>query len=225
MAKKKYADSIVSACIRRALNLSKNLFIKRSPLDLKFLISRWSVELHTFVTIWGAFCPTLEDVVMLTSLTLLGEAKTVMMIGSSEPILDDGDEARLIILNEALSDSKVKDKSTYTTWINYLTEGVGAKTKVVLETMLAFYLSWYILPSGPEDGIYPYVFPLAVKLVNSEQLALAPIFLRSLFYQLEECVQNQLKLMGRHTMVSYANFAFLQLFLWGRFKSLAPQPV
>lgn len=46
MAKKKYADNIVSAGIRKALNLSKNLFINRSPMDLEFLISRWSID-HT----------------------------------------------------------------------------------------------------------------------------------------------------------------------------------
>lgn len=122
MAKKNLA-------IGKALNLSKNLFINRNPMDLKFLISRSSVELHMFVPAWGEFCPTLEDVVMLTSLPLLREVKTVMIPGSSELILDDGDEARLIVLNEALSDSKVKGKSTYTTWVNYFTEGVGGKDR------------------------------------------------------------------------------------------------
>lgn len=91
MAKKNLA-------IGKALNLSKNLFINRNPMDLKFLISRSSVELHMFVPAWGEFCPTLEDVVMLTSLPLLREVKTVMIPGSSELILDDGDEARLIVL-------------------------------------------------------------------------------------------------------------------------------
>lgn len=31
--------------------------------------------------------------------------------------------------------------------------------------------------------------------------------------------------MGRYTVVSYANSAFLQLYLWERFKGLTPQPV
>lgn len=29
---------------------------------------------------------------------------------------------------------------------------------------------------------------------------------------------------GRYTVVSYANTAFLQLFLWEKFKNLGPQP-
>lgn len=69
------------------------------------------------------------------------------------------------------------------------------------------------------------ILSLFKKLAKGERLELAPIFLGSLFYRLDECVQNQLKSMGRYTVVSYANSAFLQLFLWERFKGLAPQPV
>lgn len=64
------------------------------------------------------FCPTHEDVVVLTGLPLLGEAKAVVL---PEGMLDDEDEARLIILNEALADSKAKGKSTYSSWVNYFT--------------------------------------------------------------------------------------------------------
>lgn len=84
-----------------------------------------------------------------------------------------------------------------------------AKTEVVLEAMLGFWLLWCILPSGPEYGNHLYVFPLTVKLAKGEQLSLVPIFLGSLFFRLDECIQNQLKSMGRYTMVSYANSAFL----------------
>lgn len=34
----------------------------QAPLNLEFLISRWSVESHTFIAVWGEFGPTLEDV-------------------------------------------------------------------------------------------------------------------------------------------------------------------
>lgn len=71
----------------------------------------------------------------------------------------------------------------------------------------------------------PLRFPLAVKLAKGERLALAPILLGSLIYRLDECVHNLSKSMGRYTMVSYANSVFLQLFLWERFNSLAPQSV
>lgn len=100
MAKKKYVDNIVSAGIGKAMNLSKNLFINRSPMDLEFFISRWSIESHTFVTSWGEFCPTLEDVVVLTGLPLFGEAKTITTPGSFGAVLSEEDEVKLILLNE-----------------------------------------------------------------------------------------------------------------------------
>lgn len=52
------------------------------------------------------------------------------------------------------------------------------------------------MPSGPTDGINPYVFPLTIKLAKVEKLALAPIFLGSLFFNLDECAQNLLKIYG-----------------------------
>lgn len=101
-------------------------------------------------------------------------------------------------------------------------QGAGAESEIVLEAMLSYWLSWYALPTGRADGINPYVSPLAIRLVRGEKLAMTPIFLGSLFFRLDECVQNLLKSMGRYTVVSYATF--FQLFLWERFKSFGPQP-
>lgn len=72
----------------------------------------------------------------------------------------------------------------------------------MLEVMLAFWMSWYVLPSGLEDRINPYVFHLAIRPAKGERLALAPIFLGSLFFRLYECVENLLKFMGRYTVAS-----------------------
>lgn len=63
----------------------------------------------------GRVLPTLEDVVVLTSLPLFGESKGIAMPGSSDVIFYTEDGVRLTLLNEALSDSKHKGKSTYTT--------------------------------------------------------------------------------------------------------------
>lgn len=78
---------------------------------------------------------------VLTSLLLFEEVKTIATPGSSGVVLSEEDEVKLILLNEALSDSKAKGKSTYTTWVNYFTEGAGVKSGIVLEAILAFWLS------------------------------------------------------------------------------------
>lgn len=78
-----------------------------------------------------------------------------------------------------------------------------------LKAMLAYWLP-YILSTVPEDGLNPYVFPLAIRLGRGEKLALAPIFLGSLVRRLDESVENLLKSMGRYIVVSYINTSFLQ---------------
>lgn len=217
------SDAIVSAGIGKALNLSKTLVINRSPLDLEFFISRWSVESHTFVAAWGEFGPTLEDVVVLIGLPVFGEVEAIAISNDSSVKLDDEGEIRLSLLNEALVASKHKGKSTYNSWVSFFTSGPGEANEVKVEAMLSFWLSWYVLPSGPEDGINAFVFPLAIRLARGEKVALAPIFLRSLFYRLDECIESLVRSMGRYTVASYAQTAFLQMFLWERFKSYSPQ--
>lgn len=49
-----------------------------------------------------------------------------------------------------------KNKSTYTMWMTYFTLRVGAER--IEFDMLAYWLSWYVLYSGTEDGLNPYVF-------------------------------------------------------------------
>lgn len=44
-----------------------------------------------------------------------------------------------------------------------------------------YWLSWYLLWRGSKDGLKPYVFPLAILITKGEKLALAPLYLRSLY--------------------------------------------
>lgn len=103
-----------------------------------------------------------------------------LILGSSDVKLDTEGEVRVVLLNEALSDTKHKGKSTNNTWVSYFMEGQGTASEVVLNTMVAFLLSWYVLPSGPEDGINSYGFPLSFRLAKGEKVTLVPIFLGSL---------------------------------------------
>lgn len=59
--------------IRETLNMSKTILIQRKYDGLEFLISRWSIESHTFVSTWEEFGPTPEDVLALTCLPMFGE--------------------------------------------------------------------------------------------------------------------------------------------------------
>lgn len=112
MADSAYSDMIIFVGIGKVLNMLKNLIINRSPLDLELLILRWSTESHMFVAAWGEFGRTLEDIVVLTGLLMLGESRAIIMPGSSDVALDAEGEVRLVLLNQALSESKHKGKST-----------------------------------------------------------------------------------------------------------------
>lgn len=161
--------------------------------------------------------------IILVGLLLFGESRAVDASGEPAIKLDTESELRLILLNEVLTNSKHKGKSTYNTWVTYFTEGPGTASEVRLEAMLVLWLSLYILPSGPEDEINSFVFSLAIRLGKGEKIALAPIFL-GLFYRLDEHVHSLVRSMGSYTVASYKQTAFLQLFHCERFKSYDPQP-
>ena len=56
-----------------AIWASKKLVVQRRLEDAGVWTQRWSSMTHTFVTTWGEFSPTLEDVVILLKLPIFGE--------------------------------------------------------------------------------------------------------------------------------------------------------
>lgn len=77
---------------------------------------------------------------VLTGLPLLGDSKAIDATWEPAIKLDAKSELRLVLLKEALTDSKHKGKSTYNTWV-YFTEGPGTASEVRLEAMLPYWLS------------------------------------------------------------------------------------
>lgn len=47
----------------------------------------------------------------------------------------------------------------------------------ILEAFQPYWLSPYVLPSGPEDGLNHFVFLIAIQIVEGAKSALAPLFL------------------------------------------------
>lgn len=82
-----------------------------------------------------------------------------------------------------------------------------------MEALLSYWLSRYILPSEPEDGINAYVFHLFVRLATGWKLLLRPLYLGSLYAGLVECVQNITSSVGHYDVVTQVDSNFLQIFL------------
>lgn len=120
--------------------------------DLELLISRCSVENHSFIVPWGEFGPTLEDVVSLTSLHLCGIVKAMGMV------LEEGDEDKLQQLTFAMASFMTPVKSTNSSWIRYFEEGEGSQCALVLGTLFSYLLIFVCFARGPEDWLSNYVF-------------------------------------------------------------------
>lgn len=87
MANSSCLEKIFKTGIRKVLNLLKSIAINKSPEDLEFLIAWWSTESQTFVTAWGEFYFTLEDVVVLIGLSLFEETRAVKLPEEAKKLL------------------------------------------------------------------------------------------------------------------------------------------
>lgn len=67
----------------------------RKPIYLAFLLSRWSVNTHTFVAAWGEFSSSLEDVTLLIGLPVFGNVQVL-------DFLNEEGKARVPVLGQVL---------------------------------------------------------------------------------------------------------------------------
>lgn len=86
---------------------------------MEFLILCWSTERHTFITAWGEFGPTLEDVAALTCMPMFDKSH------AKNIILDEKAKKKLEFLSKAYSGSKITSKSTYASLLKYFEIGKG----------------------------------------------------------------------------------------------------
>lgn len=78
--------------------------------------------------------------------------------------LEEDDEEKLHYLVFVIAASKTFVKSTYAMWLRYFDESEGSQSGMVVEALLSYWLSWFVLLSGLEDDLDAYVFPLPVFL-------------------------------------------------------------
>lgn len=69
-----------------------------------------------------------------------------------------------------------------------------------------------------------YVFPWTIILLKGKKVVLVPIYLESVYARLYKYVAYMTRLLDSYNVASYINSTFLQMFLWKRFRALAPTP-
>ncbi|KAI8534241.1 hypothetical protein RHMOL_Rhmol10G0074400 [Rhododendron molle] len=93
-----------------------------------------------------------------------------------------------------------------------------------LAAFLAYWLTWYIFPGPPKDGVDTALFELAAILASGESVPLAPLFLGTLFKRLDMLHDAARHSCGRYDLPIYVATNFLHMFLFERFPKVAPEP-
>lgn len=80
---------------------------------MEFLFLVGVLNRINFITAWDKLCLTLEDFLVLTSLSLLREARTITLPEHTVEVTLDEEEKRMVeALNKELLDPKISNKST-----------------------------------------------------------------------------------------------------------------
>ncbi|KAK9932284.1 hypothetical protein M0R45_019527 [Rubus argutus] len=217
--------TIAEAGLTIPLILSSFCDIFKDDICLRHVVRRWSPQTHTFVCLWGEFTPTLEDVYNIMGLPITGNTDPF------DITLDEDSEKKLKILQEGAGIAR--GKFQFHNWVKYFwgsTEdgvfknGKGFRLGCHLEAMLAYWLSRYIFTDFPCRTVQQRVLPLAVVLATGARLPLAPLFLGHFYKRLDLISSDEKDGAGHYGVASSACSAFLQVFLWERFKGLAAEP-
>ncbi|KAE9444999.1 hypothetical protein C3L33_23103, partial [Rhododendron williamsianum] len=204
--------------------LSRSLNIPRQGAAIKNLehaCSRWSIDTHSFAWAWGESSLSLEDVVILTRLSLRGasvfdpdkfsradweniaELRRLGKLAQSGP--QTFNPRRRGFLGRLRTLSRVPIINSGSIWPGYL-------------------LSSFVLPNYSADNPSPTVFPLAVLLARGEPIALAPLFLGSLYRQLDLVHADLARSLGRCDHLSMVHTSFLLAYFFEHFHTITPLP-
>ncbi|KAE9462378.1 hypothetical protein C3L33_05714, partial [Rhododendron williamsianum] len=207
--------------------LSRRLSIPRSGAavrNLEFACSCWSTDTHSFAWAWGESGLSLEDTFILTRLSLRG-ANVLDLTKLSREDRDDVESLRKlhklaqngpIFIAQGVRKAAAAKKTSLGSWIRYFykdfqparTVAPGAardfvagpeyKQRLFMAGFFSYFLSYYVLPDYPVDGLSQAVFPLAADYARS---------------------------LGRCDHLSMAHTNFLLAYFFEHFRSVAPIPL
>ncbi|KAG5544349.1 hypothetical protein RHGRI_016935 [Rhododendron griersonianum] len=188
-----FMELLRRADVHRAVVNSLRLVILRERKWMDVVVSRWSTDSHTLPVAWGEIGPTLEDVGCLLRLPMLGK------VDPSSGRLSPSQQGVVDALRKSVRREKDQGggkkghggvKNTFTEWARYwykdlgasrageeapvVIDGPGLKEPAHLAAFLAYWLTWYIFPGPPKDGVDTALFELAAILASGESVAPEP---------------------------------------------------
>ncbi|XP_078148876.1 uncharacterized protein LOC144544295 [Carex rostrata] len=192
--------------------------IRRDPSSIFALVSYWCEETNTFLFPWGEVTITLEDIIILSGLSVLGEPVKSPMAEEMKEVDSRLNEERLKF-NRSTS-----KKAHHSAWMKVFMERDSDELEHA--AFLSLWLSRFVFPCHPEMTIRPHVFPIAIRLSYGQRIALAPSVLASIYRDLREmkrCLVNRIGGMKDGPLVVWAPFHILQVWIWERFPGLRPE--
>ena len=155
------------AGVLKTIVSSRCLSNYRDLFNLRHLVRWWRTTTHTFFLSYSEMTMTLEDVVNLLLL----------------PILGDVDPGTLeLSLEEVAVEAELKKRMSGNAKLSYW---VSSSSKIsVVVRRAAFVLFWFckfIFGSHPHYAVKPLYFRLAIKIFAGVSLPLAPMFLGNLY--------------------------------------------
>ncbi|KAK9293241.1 hypothetical protein L1049_021232 [Liquidambar formosana] len=245
----KYKSTLKMAGVLDAITVVGKLDVNVCKKALTLLLSRWSSSTHTFIAAWGEFTPTLEDVVTLLRLNVLATDNImdikISKLSKEERVINKFLKESITASGKNKSRFSVRGghsrgiRSNFCAWIRYFYQEVGPSSKnkagevvsgpeagspYVLEAFIAMWLSKFIFPGPPSEGISAHVFPLAIKIAKGKCFSLATVYLATLYRRLDMVVEEAVRgSKGSNAHACYVDTGFLQMFLWERFPFYAPK--
>ena len=166
--------------------LSSLFEIKPNPEIVLGLCEFWCPKTNTFIFPWGEATITLEDVMILAGLPVLGEPVNLPLLGDSMKIL----EGKLSRVRSDVSKCGNARRASYSAWVNFFNEGGEGVESFENVGFLAYWLSRFVFPDLSTRTLGRHVFPMAVRLSVGVKVALAPAVLACLYQNLTFLAQN-----------------------------------
>ncbi|GJV77909.1 serine/threonine-protein phosphatase 7 long form-like protein [Tanacetum coccineum] len=140
-----------------------------------WVAEKWSPKTNTFILPWGEVTITLEDMMVLGGLSVLGGPVT-------SHVESPQDCDALSQLNNAYV-KLIKSPSRKASSNAWMTEFKNNQNVHEHEAFIALWLSKYLFPSV-KDTVLPDTFALAIHLARGRKMALAPAVLATLYRDL-----------------------------------------
>ncbi|CAL9192670.1 uncharacterized protein LOC103988769 [Musa acuminata AAA Group] len=190
--------------------------IRRDSSSILAISASWCGDTSTFIFPWAEVTVTLEDVMILGGFPVAGEPIRGPLHGELKEI-----EVQMTAERKSFSRSPSK-RPNHNQWMMRYMECEGDELEHI--AFLALWLSRFVFPAHAFKTVTQSVLPVAIRLARGARIALAPAVLASLYRDLGK-VKDYLADRGRQkvsSLVIWAPFNLLQLWIWEHFVALRP---